>query len=177
MLRRLVPALILVVMLPTSCVGPMLLYYASPHWRMAPVSESEARNTWFPVAYHDVAAGERQLRRTTFGPHQELAPESLELSWPLAGTSDGTGMRAAVREIDGGQAIRLELVGDSPWTALAEYRVVDGIVTPVALGLSDERVLLLIPVFLLSLAGFWRPLVDIVERALGIPADPGDTSG
>ena len=148
MLKQLLAALlrlsILSVVFLGSCVGSGLLYMESPKWNLEQV-DLEKDKTFFG-AYREEATDEIEVELYRFLPQTSeseqvlyrLPRETLSYQW----TGGGSASITAENQADGSQLVRIHVVGDTPWTSLSEYRVVDNEILPLRHGHSNSWFLL-----------------------------------
>ena len=165
------------VLLLGSCAGPVALYSQSPWWFLENFDTDKAGS--FFVAFMSTANdGSEQLHVVQYGtdPHKEgytnvhyrMQTEHLSHNW---GPSEGTANIYVKTEPHGDQLIKVFVVGDTPWTSLSEYHVVDNAVYPLRHARSNPWFLLSIFICLFIANRLSRPIRRGINRLVRIPAN------
>ena len=136
------------ILLAGSCVGPGIMYSQSPKWFLEEVGPDKA-GSFFVAFMSDNSKGAQQLhvKRYKINPEREeysdvqyrMPEERLSYNW---GPGEGSASIYSKTEAQGSQLIQVFVVGDSPWTSLSEYRVVDNKVYPLRYAHSKAWLLL-----------------------------------
>lgn len=176
--RRLIAGLlklvVLSVLLVGSCVGPGLMYYQSPWWFLERVDLGDTESL-FCVAFRSKDGEVPQQIKVMWYKFDSERKKYSEVQFHLPnGRLYGSGpgkARASINataEEQGGQLIQVFVVGDSPWTSLSEYRVVDNKVYPLRHADSVRWLLLgvvICPFLIIPLA---RPIKRGINRFMRI---------
>lgn len=144
-IARLLQVSLVSVLFLASCVGTMGLYGQSSKWllkeanvdedsqfHVAFISKGGEQNSKlmvFPYRYmrDDYEDGERKFHH----PQYHLPEEHMSFSW---GAGEGSASIRATNEPDGSQLVRVFVMGDTPWSSLSEYRVVENKIHPLRYG-------------------------------------------
>lgn len=187
-LSRLTYAALLSCLLAGAALLAMLLYMQSPRWLLAAVDDAEHKT--FFVAYR--AAGEgtqagRNLEALKVVRYRagESAAGSASRHYDLPvgriHHNEGSGESAATIDVEpdpaGGQRVQVFMTGDTPWTSLSEYRVVDNRVQPLRHAHSAAWLLLgvlLFPWLVLRMQGWLRRQVRRLYGLEGAAQDASD---
>lgn len=176
--RRLVAGLlklmVLSVLLIGSCVGPGVMYYQSPWWFLENVEHGDPGS--FFVAFRskgDEAPQQIKVMRYQFdsaGENYADVQFHLPNGW-LRGFGPGKGSASisATAEGQGGQLVQVFVIGDTPWTSLSEYRVVDDKIYPLRHADSKAWLLfgaLICPVLIIALVN--KPMRRGINRFMRI---------
>jgi hypothetical protein len=118
-----------------SCMGPALLYYQSPRWLLNKVENSDIVS--FYVAFRsrsDEVPEQVNVMRYTFD-SENGNYSGVQFHLPngrLHGFGPGKGSATinATADEQGGQIVQVFVTGDTPWTSLSEYRVLENKIYP-----------------------------------------------
>lgn len=125
-------------LLLSSCVGPGIGYVQSPRWLLKDIDSGEVNQKAFYVAFTSNDPSEpRQLHVTLFSQQEEMVAKYPDLSFHMTedylNHTSGGGDNASIKtiaEADGTQLTQVFVVGDTPWSSLSEYRVIDDTIYP-----------------------------------------------
>jgi hypothetical protein len=165
---------VFLVLLAGSCVGPGVMYIESPGWFLKKVDQGYTGS--FFVAYRsksDEAPQEIKVMRYEFDSDKGKYSD-VQFHLPNGylrgfGPWQGSSTITATAEEKGGQLVQVFVIGDTPWSALSEYRVVDNKIYP--LRYADSAAWLLIGVVvcpILILALVRKPLRRGINRLMRI---------
>lgn len=137
--KRLIAGLLNLVVLSVLfagfCMGTGIMYYESPRWVLEKVEQGYTGA--FFVAYKSKGDEEpRQVRVMKYEFNAEKGKYSdVQFHLPNGrlhgfGPWKGDASITATAEEQGGQFVKVFVIGDTPWTALSEYRVVDNKIYP-----------------------------------------------
>jgi hypothetical protein len=163
---------VLSVLLLGSCVGPMVVSMETPSWLLTDVDPEATGSLSFFVALRSEENKESQpIQVIRFHPKQmgfndaryHLPDGRTSYSWG----GDGHAKVDVTTREPGSQLVRVFVTGETLSSSLSEYRVVDGTLQPLRHARSSPWPLLGIPVCLLVLYIFWKPL----RRGLGRGTD------
>lgn len=127
---------VLSVLFVGSCAGPGVMYLQSPWWFLKGVDPGNAGS--FYVAYSSKAdEGPRQVKvmRYRFDSGDKKSAD-LQFHVPDGhlyysfGRGEGDARVNATSEGKGAQLVQVFVTGDTPWSSLSEYRVVDNKIHP-----------------------------------------------
>lgn len=161
-----------------SCAGPGVIYYQSPLWFLEEVDPDDVGS--FFVAFNATeSGGSQQLFVMTYKVDPEkkgyanvqyhMTDERRTYSW---GSGEGNASIYAKTEAEGRQLVQIFVTGDTPWTSLSEYRVVDNKIHPLRHAHSKAWLLLVgVIVCLLITYRLSKPLRRGIRRFMRI--EPG----
>ncbi|MDH5389385.1 MAG: hypothetical protein OEY06_13185 [Gammaproteobacteria bacterium] len=120
-------------LLIASCVGPGVMYSQSPKWFLDEVNVDEENRFFVAFISNDNGLDRLNVVMHKNAPEGKdssnvqyyLPEEHMSYSW-----GNGDASIYAKTEPDGSQIIQVFVVGDTPWSSLSEYRVVDNNVHP-----------------------------------------------
>jgi len=179
LIKRLVAGLLNVVVLSVlllgSCAGPGVVYSQSPKWLLEDVGTGKPKDLFFVAFMAQDGDGSAQLNVRPYnidpasegfsGVRYEMPKELMTYTWQYG---EGNATIDARTEAHGSQLIQIFVAGDTPWTTLSEYRVVDNKVYPLRYASSNSWFLLLIfPCFFLVIR-LEKPIRSRVRRLLQI---------
>ena len=133
----------------SSCVAPMMAYVHSPNWLLQAIDPEEADQQSIFVAFRPSPDSPGSaLKVIPFRELKQVATQYPDISfnlpekasWDVASGNDASIRRTA--ESNGAQLIHVFMVGDTPWTSLSEYRVIDNAVYPLRHAHSSPWILL-----------------------------------
>jgi len=176
LLAGLLNFVVLSVLLIGSCVGPGYMYMQSPRWFLEEIANDETPSGSFFVAFMaDDNAGVKQLnvrlqsenfKEESYSDVQYHMPEEhLLYSW---GAGEGSANIDVINESQGSQLIQVFVVGDTPWSSLSEYRVVDNKVYPLRHAHSVAWLLLGIIFCLFLINPLSKPIGRGIKRLVRI---------
>jgi len=160
---------VLSVLVVGSCVGPTLMYYQSPWWFLENIDHGKPGS--FYVAFRsksDEVSQQVEVIRYKFDSEMEKYPD-LQFHLPNGrldysfGPGEGSASINATAEVQGSQLVQVFVTGDTPWTSLSEYRVVDNKIYPLRHAHSVAWLLLLGVVICLFLV---KALKGRIERGI-----------
>jgi len=121
----------------SSCVAPMMAYVHSPNWLLQAIDPEEADQQSFFVAFRPSPDSPGSASKVIpFRQLKQVAIQYPDISFHMpekASWDSASGDHASIRrtaELNGSQLIHVFMVGDTPWTSLSEYRVIDNTVYP-----------------------------------------------
>lgn len=154
-------AIVVSILLLSSCVGPMVGYAQSPRWLLEEIDPEEIDRKSFFVAFLSNDPSEaNQLHVTPLRKQKEIAAKYPDISFHLTEdelyyewNGDGSANIRTTTEANGDQLIQVFVKGDTPWTSLSEYCVVDNTVYPLRYSQSSPLILfgVIIGVIIVSL--------------------------
>jgi hypothetical protein len=89
----------------------------------------------------------------------------MSFSW---GAGEGGARIRATNEPDGSQLVRIFVTGDTPWTSLSEYRVVENKIYPLRYGESWLALLLGLIIFPSLIIKLIKPIGDSINRIMRV---------
>jgi hypothetical protein len=121
----------------TSCVAPMVAYIHSPKWLLQAIEPEETEQRSFFVAFRPSPDSPGSASKVIpFRQLKQVAIQYPDISFHMpekASWDSASGDHASIRrtaELNGAQLIHVFMVGNTPWTSLSEYRVIDNTVHP-----------------------------------------------
>ena len=133
----------------TSCVAPMVAYIHSPKWLLQAIEPEETEQRSFFLAFRPSPdSPESALKVIPFRQLKQVATQYPHISFHMpekASWDSASGDHASIRrtaELNGAQRIHVFMVGDTPWTSLSEYRVIENSVYPLRHAHSSPWMLL-----------------------------------
>jgi len=157
----------------------MIGYAESPRWLLQEIDPEEVNPKSFFVAFKSNDPSEAsQLRVTLLRQQKEMiakypdisfhiTEEELEYDWK----GEGSASIHTTAEKSGARLIQVFVTGDTPWTSLSEYRVVDNTVYPLRHAHSSPFILLGVIIGLLIVSRISKPLKRSVNRLMHIGDD------
>jgi len=127
---------VLSVLFVGSCAGPGLMYVQSPWWFLRSIDHGNPGS--FFVAFRsnsDEVPQQVKVMRYKFDSEKEKYSD-LQFHLPNGrlqysfGRGEGSASINATAEVQGGQLVQVFVSGDTPWTSLSEYRVLDNKIYP-----------------------------------------------
>jgi hypothetical protein len=153
MIRRFLAGLLYAIALSMlflgSCVGPGIGYVWSPKWLLQEIDPEHIANTFFVAFTSNDSSESRQLHVKPFRQQEAMIAKYPDISFHMAEeklhygwNGDGDASISTTMEADGAQLVQVFVTGDTPWTSLSEYRVVDNTVYPLRHAQSSPWLLL-----------------------------------
>lgn len=176
-------AVLVVVMLPASCIGPPYLYYFSPKLLMDKVN-LEKDFLFFVAFYARENGGDKKLFVFPIGYEPKkfhLSDVQYHLDKPKLsykfGGRDGEGGAEVklVEDNEEGQLVQIFSTGDTSWTSLSEYRVVGNKVIPLRFARSNIWILVAWPFLFACFYLINRKLAILEEKKYEGPDPPSFT--
>jgi hypothetical protein len=178
LLAGLLNFVVLSVLLIGSCVGPGYMYMQSPRWFIDDINSDEVKTKSFFVAnMKGESEGTKELDVTLYRYRPDssregnsdvqyyMPEEHLLYSW---GPGEGSANIDVINESQGSQLIQVFVVGDTPWSSLSEYRVVDNKVYPLRHAHSVAWLLLGIIFCLFLINPLSKPIGRGIKRLVRI---------
>ncbi len=165
---------VLLVLFVGSCAGPAVMYVQSPWWFLRGIDPGGTGS--FFVAFRSKAGEVPQqvkVMRYRFD-SDEKKYSDIQFQMPNGhfdysfGRGEGSARINATAEDKGGQLIQVFVVGDTPWSSLSEYRVVDNKICPLRHAHSVAWLLLgavILPFLIIPLA---KPIRRGINRLMRI---------
>jgi hypothetical protein len=160
-----------------SCVGPGIMYSQSPWWFLERVNLGDTESL-FCVAFRSKDGDEPQQVKVMWYKFDSKGAKYSDVQFHLPnGRLHGFGPGKASASINvtneqqGSQLIQVFVVGDTPWTSLSEYRVVDNKIYPLRHADSVKWLLLgvvICPFLIITLA---KPIRRGINRLMRIDAE------
>jgi hypothetical protein len=158
-IARLLQVSLVSVLFLVSCVGTVELYAESSKWllkaanvdedsqfHVAFISKSGEQDAELMVLpYRDMRNGYQDSESSFRHQQYHLPEEHMSFSW---GAGEGGARIRATNEPDGSQLVRVFVTGDTPWSSLSEYRVVENKIHPLRYGDSTRWI---VPALLLGM--------------------------
>ena len=156
------------VLLLGSCAIPGLLYVHSPRWSLQAV-QGEMPATFF-IAWREADASPPRVARYEARPKDGAARFDLpEGTWDAAIGGSKDRARVEVRATGAGrQHVRISTTGNTPWTSISEYEVVDGRPTAMRHAHSNAWILVGIVVLFFLFNRLVKPINRRIDRLVGI---------
>lgn len=163
------------VLLLGSCVGPGVLYVQSPKWSLEPYDAEKSR--MFFVAFMAKDDQGKDAIRTDLLRRDITKAGYSDIRYQLpAGTHreqrddhDPPAKITVVNEPGGSQLVKVDVVGDTPWASLSEYRVRDNKIEPLRYGDSNALFFLIgIPLCLVGVHYLMKPIRQRIDRMVGL---------
>jgi len=163
------------VLLIGSCAGPGVLYVQSPKWSLGPYDAEKSRMFFVAFMARDdkgkdalrTALLRRDLSKSGYtdiryqlpaGEHREHREDT-----------DPPAKISVTNEPGGTQLVQVDVVGDTPWASLSEYRVKDNKVEPLRYGHSNAWFFLIgIPLCLVGVHYLMKPIRRRIDRLVGL---------
>lgn len=179
-IARLLQVSLLSVLFLASCVGTGGLYVHSSKWSLKEANVDE--DSLFHVAFISKKSGEKNSKLMVLpyrymqydinssedrfpDPQYYLPEERMSFSW---GAGEGGARIRATNEPDGSQLVRIFVTGDTPWTSLSEYRVVENKIYPLRYGESWLALLLGLIIFPSLIIKLIKPIGDSINRIMRV---------
>lgn len=103
-----------------------------------------------------------------------LPREKMSFSW---GKGEGTSPITVKNEENGNQLIQIFVVGDTPWSSLSEYRVINNRIYPLRHAMSNPWFLLGVLISPLLTFFIQKPVAHAVNRLVGIKSANANETG
>ena len=164
------------ILLLSSCVGPLSGYAQSPRWLLEEIDPEELNHKSFFVAFKSNDPSEAsQSRVTLLRQQKEMAAKYPDISFHITEeelyydwNGDGSASIHATAETNGAQLIQVFVTGDTPWTSLSEYRVVDNTVYPLRHAHSSPLILLGVIIGVIFVSLISKPLKRSINRLMRV---------
>lgn len=161
---------ILLVIFLGSCTGSGILYMQSPKWALEKFDLEKAKT--FFIAYVPKESDEVEVifyrdnpvTNTSSGTQFHLPRQKMSYSWD----GDGSASIIVKNEENGNQLVQIFVTGDTPWTSLSEYRVINNKIHPLRHGMSNHWFLLGVLISPFLTAYLRKPVALAVNRLVGI---------
>lgn len=181
MTRRLIAKLLglmaLSLLLLGSCVGPMVAYVQSPWWLLKEVDLNDTHTFFVARRLKEIDGGlklqveryESSSANTLPNDAQYQVPDGrTEYRWP---SGDGSATIYANTQGPGTQAVQVFVTGNTPWTSLSEYRVVNNKIQPLRHAQSSPWLLLLIVACLVLIPIVMKFIRQGIAKLMGVPIE------
>lgn len=175
-IKRLVSGVLTLVIISVvfigSCGGMGVLWMQSPRWVLDNIDSAEVGSIYVAFMKDDsnlnpklyVTNHTLPIKETNYEVQYHMPEERMSLSF---GKGEGSASVVTKNESDGSQLIQVFMVGDTPWTSLSEYRVVDNKVYPLRHAHSSLWFLLAVIVIPWLLVSFLlKPISRLIKRII-----------
>lgn len=185
LLAWLLKLIALSVLLLGSCVGPGVLYVQSPQWSLEPYDAEKSRMFFVAFMAKDekgkdgmrAALLRRDITKSGFTDIRYQLPAGEHREHREGDNYDPPAKITVVNEPGGSQLVKVDMVGDSPWASLSEYRVRDNQVEPLRYGHSNPLFFLIgIPLCLIGAHYLMKPIRRRIERMVGLEQSISSTT-
>ncbi len=161
-----------------SCMGPGLLYMQSPRWLLDKVDPGNTGAYFVAfISKDDKDPQQIQVMRYQFdsdkGKYSDVQFHLPNGSHHYRPGPKGVGATIdATADEQGGQLVQVLAIGDTPWTSLSEYRVVDNKIYPLRHAVSAGWILIGVVVCPILVIAFVRkPVRRGIDRLMRIDSD------
>lgn len=162
-----------------SCVGPGIAYYHSPKWAIQDVDLENAGLFFVAFAATDSAGStEIHVERLGFDPHQRdfdnvayrLPEDKASFRWRRDEVSATV---SVTPQAHGEQLVQIFMTGETPWSSLSEYRVVDNTIQPLRYAKAVPWLLLGVLICPLLVLGLLKgPVCRAIDRTMRVSEIP-----